>query len=73
MDNNVVAGNDACSWVWAISSGSDTIVLSYEPIGLSGSSIPAAALVARKAVRTLATLRQFWGVNNGGFAALMGT
>ena len=34
MDNNVVAGNDACSWVWAVSSGSDTIVLSYEPIGI---------------------------------------
>ena len=34
MDNNVVASNDACSWVWAVSGGSDTIVLSYEPIGI---------------------------------------
>ena len=34
MDSNMVAGNDACSWVWAISGGSDTSVLSYEPIGI---------------------------------------
>ena len=33
-DSNMVAGNDACSWVWAISGGSDTSVLSYEPIGI---------------------------------------
>jgi hypothetical protein len=33
VDNNdVVAGNDACSHVWTICGGSDAIVLSYGPI-----------------------------------------
>ncbi len=69
----MVAGGNACSHVWALSGGSDSIGSIYGHSASSGSSVLVAVARKRKTIGIWVARRQFWVRINNIFAALLST